>query len=270
MAVDSNCIFYSSKSMSAPVVIAGPNKQINETDTMKKFVLLTLAVTLGLLGLGNSKLQAASANTNALLISIQISGIIQETTIVTNGDVVTTTYKTTPVKIGNQNILNLLQAEFGTTFPVGAQLAYNLTGNIGFHVIDQEGNPILDVSTNAADGTYAFGLSNAVTHASVPTLIIGKAVDNTVTSNQTEIVSEIAPDYGIFYTDSHGNNFHVDGLLTLKADASVTSSNTIYNTVSFTIVGDGGGTFFNPSDGKYDDGVFTKVKVSAVGKGLIQ
>jgi hypothetical protein len=245
------------------------SKQITEGDIMKQFVLL-LAVTLGLLGLTTGNLQAASPNTKAVLITIQISGIIQQTTIVTNGDVVTTTYTTTPVKLGNQNILNLLQAEFGTTFPVGAQLAYNLSGTRGFHVLDQSGNPILDASTNAADSSYVFDLSNDVASATVPTLIIGKAVDNTVTSNQTQIVSQVVPDYGIFYSDSHGNNFHLDGLLTLKANGSVTSSNTTYNTVSFTIAGSGGGTFFNPADDKYDTGVFTKVKVSAKGAGIIQ
>jgi hypothetical protein len=236
---------------------------------MKKCALW-MAVTLGLLGLGTNNLQAASGNTNALLISFQISALIQQTTIVTNGAVVTTTYSTTPVKIGNQNILNLLQAEFGTTFPLGAQLAYNLTGSIGFHVLDKNGSPILDVSTNATDTSYVFALSNNVAGATVPVLIVGKGVDNTLTSNQTQTVTETAPDYGVFYTDSHGNHFHLDGFLTFKPNISVTSSNSTYTTASFTIIGSGGGTFFNPADGKYDTGVFTKVRVSAKGTGIIQ
>ncbi len=237
---------------------------------MKKTVLLIALATFTVLGLSAGNLQAASGNTNATLITIQITGSIQQTTIVTNGDAVTTTYATTPVKIGNENILNMLQAEFGTTFPVGAQLGYNLSGKIGFHILDQNGNPILDVSTNAADSSYVFSLSNNVAGVTVPTLITGKAVGSTVNSNQTQTVTEVAPDYGMFYSDIHSNNFHIDGLLTLKANASVTSSNTVYNTVSFTIVGTGGGTFFNPADGKYDSGIFTKVKISAKGTGIIQ
>jgi len=237
---------------------------------MKKFVLLIVATTLGLLGLSASNLQAASGNTNAMLISFQIAGIVQHTATVTNGAVVTTTATAIPVKIGNQNILNLLQAEFGTTFPTGAQLAYNLTGPMGFHVLDQNGNPILDASTNASDSSYVFVLSNAVAGATVPTIITGKLVENTVTSNQTENLTEIAPDYGIYYADSHGNKFHLDGLVTLKATLSATSSNSVYDTVSFTIAGSGGGIFFNPIDGLMDTGVFTKVKVSAKGSGIIQ
>jgi hypothetical protein len=229
-----------------------------------------MAVTLGLLGFTTRPLQAASGNTNAVLISFQISALIQQSTIVTNGDVLTSTLSSIPVKIGNQNILNLLQAEFGTTFPTGAQLAYNLTGSTGFRVLDQNGHPILDASTNAADSSYRFTLSNNVAGATMPGLVVGKVVDNTVTSNQTQTLTDIVPDYGVYYADGNGNHFHLTGVLTFKPNISITSSSFTYNAVSFTIVGAGGGTFFNPADGKFDDGVFTKAKVSAKGTGLTQ
>jgi hypothetical protein len=237
---------------------------------MKRFVLLTVTITLGLLEVSTSNLQAASANTNAMIVSFQITGIVEHTTIVTNSGVVTTTYATTPVKLGNQNILDMLQAEFGTTFPVGAQLAYNLRGVPGFHVLDKNGNSILNVSTNVADSAYVFTLSNKVAGATAPILFNGKLVNNMGTTDQTEIVTETAPDWGIYFKDSHGDDFHLDGLLTIKVNTSITSSNATYNTISFTIAGSGGGTFFNPIDGLVDTGVFTKARFSAKGANIIQ
>jgi hypothetical protein len=257
--------------MFAAAPIGSRSKQIKKMDIMKKLMLLIAVIALGLLGLSTSNLQAASGNTNVLLpISFQITGLIPHTTIVTNGDVVTSTETPTRVKIGNQNILDLLQAEFGTTFPVGAQLAIDLTGQGDFHVLDRNGNSILNASTNASDSSYGFGLSNTVAGAYVPAIGTGKRVDNTVTSNATIKITTIAPDYGIYFFDSHGNNFHLDGLITLKANASVKSTNITYNSISFTIVGSGGGVFFNPIDGLLSTGVFTKVKVSAKGTGIIE
>lgn len=237
---------------------------------MKKVALSTLAVMLGLWGLSTTNLQAAHANTNAMLVTFQITGAIQQTSVVTNGNLVTTTKTTTPLKIGNQNILNLLQVEFATNFPTGAQLAYNLSGDLGFRVLDQNGNSILDASTNAADASYVFTLSNNVAGAVSPIIITGKIVDNTVTTNQTENLSEVITDYGVFYHDSHGNNFHMDGLLTLKANLNLVSGTATYTTASFTIVGSGGGTIFNPATGTNATGVFTKAKLSAKGSGIIQ
>jgi hypothetical protein len=115
-----------------------------------------------------------------------------------------------------------------------------------------------------------FALSNSVAGGVFASLVTGKATLTEATSNTQEVVTETAPDYGIYYSDSHGNNFHLDGLLTLKANATQIGTNIVYNTVSFTITGQGGGTFFNAVDGKYDTGVFTKVKVSAKGAGIIQ
>src|ERR1700722_16571117 len=126
---------------------------------MRKFGLLTLAVTLGFFGSAGT---VQAANTNALLMEIQLAGVVQKTTVVTNGNVQTTTYTTTSLNIGNQNILNMLQAEFGTNFPTGAQLAFNVGGTSGFNVLDANGNEILDASQNPLDANYVFALSNSV------------------------------------------------------------------------------------------------------------
>jgi len=156
------------------------------------------------------------------------------------------------------------------SFPTGAQLAYYLSGDMGFHVLDQEGNSILKASTNALDSSYTFALSNSVAGGVYVDLITGKATTIEATTNTQEVVTGTGPDYGIYYSDSHGNDFHVDGLLVLKAKSTQTATSLVYNTVSFTITGQGGGKFFNPADGKYDTGVFTKVNVSAKGTGVIQ
>jgi hypothetical protein len=237
---------------------------------MKKFILLAVTALLGLAGFGAGNLHAASTNTSAMLIQFQITALVQKTVIVTNGNEATTTYTTTTVQLGNQNILNLLQAEFSTTFPAGAQLAYSLDTQ-GFYVLDQTGNSIMNVSTNPSDGSFMFNLSNSVAGATSPEVLTGKIVENIVTTNETETASAISPDYGIYYQDSHGNNFHLDGLLTIKLVGNVAADGTTtYSTVSFTIVGSGGGTFFNPDDDLHDTGVFTKAKVTASGKDVIQ
>ena len=237
---------------------------------MKKSVLLFIAVTLGGWGLSGGRALAAGSSTNAMAISIQIAGAIPDIVAVTNKGVVTTTYSSTAIKLGNEDLLNMLQTEFAVSFPTGAQLAYYLTGDIGFHVLDQDGNSILKASTNALDSSYVFALSNSVAGGVYADLIVGKTTLTEATSNTQEAATETLPDYGIYYSDSHGNNFHVDGLLVLKLTATQTATSLVYNTVSFTIAGQGGGKFFNAADGKYDTGVFTKVKVSAKGAGIIQ
>jgi hypothetical protein len=237
---------------------------------MKKSVLLLIGVTLAGWGLSGGRALAAGSSTNAMAISIQITGAIPDVVAVTNNGVVTTTYSSTAIKLGNENLLSMLQTEFSVSFPTGAQLAYYLSGDIGFHVLDQDGNSILKASTNSLDSSYVFALSNSVAGGVFASLVDGKATLTEATSNTQEVVTETAPDYGIYYVDSHGNNFHIDGLLVLKANATQIGTGIVYNTVSFTINGQGGGTFFNAADGKYDTGVFTKVKVSAKGAGIIQ
>ncbi len=236
---------------------------------MKRFVLFAVLAVIVAWGWNVRTMAAATANTNALLVSFQITGLSQDTAVVTNNNVESTTYSANSLKIGNVNFLNLLQAEFGTTFPTGAQLAYYLTGDTGFHVLDQNGASILNVSTNPADSSYGFGLSNSIAGVYAQ-LLVGKAANNLVTSNQTETVTAYAPDYGIFFYDSHGNDFHIDGLLTLKINASMTASSGVYNSVSFTITGSGGGTIFNPTTGTNETMVFPKAKVSAKGSGIIE
>ncbi|MGD0058779.1 MAG: hypothetical protein ABSD58_05105 [Verrucomicrobiia bacterium] len=237
---------------------------------MKKSVLLFIAVTLGGWGFSGGRALAAGSSTNAMAISIQIAGAIPNEVAVTNKGVVTTTYSSTAIKLDNEDLLNMLQTEFAVSFPTGAQLAYYLTGDIGFHVLDPEGNSILKASTNSLDSSYVFALSNSVAGGVYADLLVGKAATIEATTNTQEVATDTAPDYGIYYSDSHGNNFHVDGLLVLTLTATQTTTSLVYDTVSFTLTGQGGGKFFNPADGKYDTGVFTKVKVSAKGAGIIQ
>ncbi len=237
---------------------------------MKKSVLLFIGVALGGWGLSGGRVLAAGSSTNAMAISFQIAGAIPNEVAVTNKGVVTTTYSSTAIKLGNEDLLNMLQTEFAVSFPTGAQLAYYLTGDIGFHVLDQDGNSILKASTNSLDSGYVFALSNSVAGGVYADLIAAKATLIEATTNTQESATETVPDYGVYYSDSHGNNFHVDGLLVLKLKATQTATSLVYNTVSFTITGQGGGTFFNAADGKYDTGVFTKVKVSAKGAGIVQ
>ncbi len=235
---------------------------------MKKLGLMSGVVAFGLL-FGNTGTLSA-AGTNFLAVQFQVTGIIQKTANVTNGTTVTTTLTTTPLKIANQNILNLLQVEFGQSFPAGSQLAYSIATPTGFRVLNSSGNVILDASSNAIDSSYVFSISNNVAGFGPTAMGVGKIVTDSNTGNITTTASVIQPDSGLYYNDSHGNQFHVDGMISLKESESQTSSNTVYNSASFTISGQGGGFVFNPGDGLVDRADFTKVKVTFVGKDIIQ
>jgi hypothetical protein len=241
---------------------------------MKRYLLSTAVAALGLMGFGIGHLQAAAVTTNGVLSTIAIVGVFSPTnspvmTTNTIGNVITSTYTAKPVKIATKDILTLLQAEYGTTFPSGAQLAYSLNSSpAGFVVLDKNGNLVLNVTTNLADSSYRFSLTNS----SSATTISGKAVKTTTTSstNTVENVIEILSDYAIYYADGKGNNFHFTGVIELKADALVTSTNTVYKTLSILLSGTGGGTFFNPAATEYDQGTFTKATWSASGKNVTQ
>ena len=240
---------------------------------MKTFALRTSAITLAWLAVSATHLLAAPANTNGLPVTFQITAAIQKTSATTNGTLITATETATPLTIDSQYFLNLLQTEFSTTFPAGAQLAYRLDGvTNGFSVVDQTGSPILDVSTNAADASYVFNLSNNVVAASVSFLgvITGKGTEDTVTSNITDQINEFVPDSGIFYHDAHGNDFHMDGVLTAKIKINTTSGSNTQEVVSFSLVGAGGGIFLNPNTSAITTGTFTKAKFSAKGNTLIE
>jgi hypothetical protein len=240
---------------------------------MNKNVTLFAAVTaIGLAVFAGGRIQAASS-TNGLVSSFAIVGLFSPTNspvMKTNnvGNIITSTYTAQPVKIDTQNILTLLASEFGTSFPSGAQLAYSLGGSEGFVVLDKTGNLVLNVSSNATDASYRFSLTNT----SYTTAVSGKAVQTTTTSstNTVENVTETLADYAIFYADGKGNNFHFGGAIVLKANATVITNTTDYKTLSIVLTGAGGGTFFNPSDGHYDSGVFTKAIWSAAGKDVPQ
>lgn len=239
---------------------------------MKKLALLfTGVVTCSLLGL--SSLQAAFVSTNSALVQFAITAALQTTNsgvYTTNNatHVATAPYAVTKVKIASQDILNFLQAEFGTTFPPGAQLGYKLTSPDGFVVLDQNGGIILNVTTNPADSIYVFSLSNSVAGAYVPSVETGTAVEKLTTTNLTYNFTQMAPDYGVYYSDKNGNSFHFIGMLTLKFNLVRTPTNAVYKTISFTIPGTGGGAFFNKADSKYDRAVFTSAQISATGAGI--
>ena len=239
---------------------------------MKKFVWAAIIGAFGLLGSGLGNVQAA-ATTNGVTSVFAVVGLFSPTNspvAITNsaGTVVTKTYTVRPVKITTQDILNLLATEFGTNFPTGARLAFSLSGSESFAVLDKNGNIFLDVSTNAADSSYRFNVTNTDYHVTA----IGKAIQtqNSSTTNTVEMVTESASDYAVYYADGSGNNFHFSGLLTLKANIFQDPSITEYKTVSILLSGSGGGIFYNPADTNYDDGVFTKAMWNASGKGLTQ
>lgn len=244
---------------------------------MKKSISYLVVASCALLGASAGNLQAAFSSTNEIPLQIAITATIQTTN---SGDfgptnssgVAVAHFKTFTAKIVNQDILNLIEAEFGTNFPTGALIAYN-ANSTHLDIVDENGNFIMDASSHQPvllHPDYRFALSNSVAGGSSPTVIKGKATQHTFTTNTAEVVTEYAPDYGIYYSDSAGNDFHLDGLIVVKANALVTSTNTLYKTFNFKIAGNGGGTFFNPADGQYDDGVFMKAQAIANGSGIIQ
>jgi hypothetical protein len=215
---------------------------------MRKFGLTVVAM-FGLLGMSVSSVHAVLANTNAMIVKFAFTANIQGPILsVTNPPTTNSTYKVIKVKVASQDVLNMLQAEYGVTFPIGAQLG--LTASFDFVVLDKSGNIFKNVSTNLSDSSYAFYITNN----SNP-VIIGKASQNATTLSLA--VTELQPDWGVYYSDGNGNNFHFTGLLTIKAVASQTGSLAIFKNISLTLPGSGAGTFFNPNDGLYDDAVFT-------------
>jgi hypothetical protein len=234
---------------------------------MKKYVFLASA--LGLIALSPAYLQAATNGLNSTFSIVGQFSPANSPLVTTNvvGNVVTSIYTTKPLMITTKNILNILEAEFGTSFPVGAKLVYGL-GSGGFRVLDPQGNLVLDASTNGSDANYRFVLSNSVYNSA----ITGKTVMTitTASTNTTQLLTARAPDYGIYYEDGKSNDFHFTGLLTLRADALITSSNTVYKTVSILLNGSVGGTIFNPLDGQYDKAVFTDATWNASGVNVFQ
>ena len=229
---------------------------------MKLFALLTVA--LGLLGSNVGNLQAASVSTNAMIVKLALTAQIQAPIVgITNSPNTNSTYSVTKVKIANKDILNLLSAEFGTSFPTGAQLGLTLNPYFNFVVLDSAGNVFTNVSANLNDSSYVFSITNN----SPTTIITGKVAATPAIT--TETVTELASDFTVYYQDGHGNNFHFGGLVTVKATATVVANVTTYKTVSLSLPCSGGGTFFNPGDGKYDQGVITGT-FGSTGAGLGQ
>jgi hypothetical protein len=234
---------------------------------MKKYALL--AATFGLMALTSGYGQATTNELNSTISMVGLFSPASSPLVTTNvaGNVVTSIYTPKPLVITTRNILNILEAEFGASFPVGARLAYSVHSS-GFLVLDSHGNLVLDVSTNGADPGYRFVVSNTAYNPAIS----GKTVmtTTTVSTNTLQLLTVRVPDYGIYYADGKNNNFHFTGLITLRANALVTSSNTVYKTVSFLLSGSGGGTIFNPSDGQYEKAVFTDAVWNASGVNVIQ
>jgi hypothetical protein len=235
-----------------------------------KSKLLSAIVALGLLGLCQGNVQATT--TNGLLSAFSMVGVSYPTNspvTITNahGNVITSTYTTKPFTFTGQNVLNLIQAEFGTIFPRGARIAYSLDTS-GFVVLDSKGNFILNAAANAADSNYSFVLSNGVAGG----VISGKTVMTTTatSTNTVEIITEHVPDYGLYYEDGKSNKFHFTGIVTVKANALVTPTNTFYRSASLQLNGSGGGSIFNPTTGKFDQAVFTVATWFASGVNIPQ
>ncbi|MGB7746863.1 MAG: hypothetical protein WBN75_06195 [Verrucomicrobiia bacterium] len=245
---------------------------------MKKFALLTLTAALGLMGLGAGNVQAAPPKgpstppTNSLVSTFSIVAFFStnNSPVITsnaNGTVITETYTTKTVTIATKDILNLLAKEFNTTFPAGAQLAFTLDDR--FVVLDQGGNVFLDVSTNAADSSYRFSITNG----SIPNAVFsGNEIftKNTSTTNTVQNLAITEADFAIYYQDGKGNDFHFSGVVTESLNAFQDPNTATYEIKSASIIlsGSGGGTFFTPTDGAYHKGVFTAATWRAVGVNL--
>lgn len=247
---------------------------------MKKFTLFTLVAALGLMGLGVGNVQAnpqkgppPTGNTNGLPCTFTIAGLFSPTNSpVTSsnasGTVITETYTSKTVTITTKDILNLLAAEFNTTFPAGAQLALSFDGQ-GFVVLDQSGNVFMDVSTNSGDSSYRFGTTNYMDYIHV---MSGKETftKNTLTTNSVANMIITLADIAVYYQDGQGNDFHFSGVVTESENTYENPITQIYEIKSASIIlsGSGGGTFYNPADGGYDKGVFTTATLKASGMNI--
>ncbi len=211
---------------------------------MKKIMLL-VAITVFGLNVGNVGAQV-------IVMKANLQALVQKSMVtVTNPPNTNRTYTSTKVKIATPDILNMLQAEFGTLFPDGALLVLDINNNDDFEVLDKNGGFIVDVSTNPTDSSYYFYLTN---RSSVNPVIVGKA--NQSATALTQVVTETLPDYDILYADQHNNNFHAGGIITLKASA-VSGTNTVYKSISLNMPCTGSGTFYDHVAGTNEEGIIS-------------
>ncbi len=211
---------------------------------MKKLALLAFSA-IALLLTTTSNVRGAWVNTNALLLQLQITGVMQTNfngkTVTNAAGIATTTITAKPITITTKDLLRMLESEFNTNFPTGAQLAFGVAGPIsGFMVTDSSGNPILDVSSNPNNSSYVFAISNAVVGGNFQ-LQYGKLVQNFATTNATGLITQIFRYYGFFYKDSHGNDFSFVGNLTAKISVLESPSLSLYRTFTINFPGSGGG-----------------------------
>ena len=208
---------------------------------MKRIVLLVASI-FGLL-LTNT-VHAVWTSTNALLIQIQMTGLIQTnntgTTVTNAAGVTTSTVTAKPIVLTTKDLLKMLAVEFNTNFPTGAQLALDAFG-LGFVVTDANGNFLLDVSSNPNNSSYICALSNAIS-GDYLNLQYGKIIENHALTNGVANVTQIYRHYGFFYKDSHGNDFNFIGNITAKYVLVESAQALIYKSFTINMPGAGGGT----------------------------
>jgi hypothetical protein len=217
---------------------------------MRKNALHIVMAVFGLLGFLAVSASAASSKTNAMTVRFSLTASVQAPTeTVSNATSTNVTYKVNKFRFTHNDMLTVLASEFGATFPDGAQLGVQLGEGLQFVVLDKTGNIFLNVSTNS-DASYVFNITN-----SSSAVQWGKT--SVVPNKATEVISEMQPDFTVYYADGKGNHFHFGGLVTFRANVLVEGGTTTFKTVSMTISGSGAGTLFNHDDGKYETVVLT-------------
>jgi hypothetical protein len=238
---------------------------------LKKIALLIGTATLGLLGSTAGNLQAATT-TNGLVSTFAFVALYNPTNAFTvssnsSGTVLTEKITTKTFKITTKDLLDLLAVEFNTNFPSGAQLAFAMGEDDNFVVLDKNGNVFLDVSTNAADSEYQFGLTNLVEYGPVQSGQMTQTQTTTKTNMAGTFTMAIS-DYVINYKDGYGNDFHVGGVITYKYTTYEDLSTAVVKSASIVLSGSGGGTIVSPVDHIPHNCVFTKGEWKASGKNL--
>ena len=244
---------------------------------MKKLVLFTAVAVFTLLGMGPVK--AAFISTNSIPLDFSMVGVYNPTNtpdyatnVTSSATVITQIFRTNAVKIVTKDMLNILGAEFGTTFSSTDRIVYNFhTG--GFQITDANGNFIKDVSTNNADSSYKFQMSDTnVVGVSSEGVARGKIVtiEKPAGTNLTANATVWQPDYTVVYADGSGNNFHFIGNIVEIITANQAGPYlTEFKKVTLRLNGAGGGQFVNGKDGdNIDNLIFIKASVSGTGKNI--
>lgn len=238
-----------------------------KTHIMKKFVLLTAAIALSFIGANTA--QAAFSRTNAIPVQLSMTAVsVITNTSVTNAiGTVTSAAKTVTNVLTTKDLIKMIATEFNTNFPAGAVLAFNLT-SFKFEVTDANGNTLLNASSNPDDSGYSLAISNDLVAAESGQMFTGKFVQAT-NGNFNANYNILASDYGLFYKDGHGNNFHILGVLNYKLALSQVGSVAKTTSFSLSLNGPGGGIFVQPRTSAIVPVVFTRGVLTGTGRNLI-